>query len=388
MQKEIEEPVLEEASEVDDATENAEILEDAQKDADNEKPIAESVEQSARKALEELQTGDNAGDKEQTQDKEVAPEAPVKKGPGRPKKEVIPSSELADPDLVPPVRFNLKAKEAFNKASPEIKKEIARAVRDLEGVMTRSTQENSKATNEAKHVLEAVRPYLLANPELAERGITESVFVSGLVAAHQKLVDPKRKEQAFIELAHSTGNQHLLAKDAATSTNSGPDISNHPIVKQLQEQNSRLQQMVEPAFNERRQAQASQEAAYVDSITAELEAVQNQTDSSGRYINPELHNAEFVKRWNPLVFALVGSAGKTPTEAAQIALQQLRGPDSTKPIQAKLPANNRSVTAATSVRGRIAPVTSSLRSDDDIPSNETPAQSAQRALDDLRRGLN
>lgn len=371
----------------------AEILEDAKKEAEkDDEPIAETPQESARKALEELQSAKQSdGDSSQeapNEKQQLEGQTNEPKKRGRPP---LPKVDANDPEMRPPLRFDLQAKEAFNKAPPQVRKAIHKAVRDLEAMSTRATQEASKHANEARHIVEAVRPYLLAHPELAERGITESVFVSGLVAAHQKLISPETKEKTFIELAHSTGNAHLLRDDAGQSASSQPDIANHPVVQQLIEQNKRLQQMIEPGYNRAQQAQRSEEERLVDSITAELSAVQNETDAYGNYVYPELHDEAFVKKWNPLVSALVGTAGKSYADAAKQAVLILRSkPEANQVNQAKSPARNIAVSAASNIRGRsISGVAATNKLEtESIPRNESPAESAMRALEELRRGLN
>ena len=73
-------------------------------------------------------------------------------------------------------------------------------------------------------------------------------------------------------------------------------------------------------------------------------------------------------------------------------LKGLAPQDSNQLNQPRIPAannsNNRAVSAAVSVRGRNAPHIAQIALDDDeeVPANETPAQSVQRAMAQIARG--
>lgn len=352
----------------------------------------ETPEQSVREALKELQEGaDHGGEGEEApQVEEPIQEQPQpeKVTKGRKAKEAQ-AGEPAE-DTSPPQRLNAADKETFNKLPARLKMATARMFKEIEALNTRTQQEGQRWISESRHIVEAVRPYYVSHPELAESGVTEGQLVAALIGAHAKLTNPKTDKAALQKLAADRGYkiQFLNEEGQAQTQESGaPNILENPYVQAMQARLDQLESRV-GQFDEAQVSQASH------SIIAEMSAVRDEKDQFGRYRYPEMHEPDFFERAKPLVSALVGTIPNLSyAEALKRAYASMTG----KPIgnsdqanQARFPSTNtqnRAVSAAVTVRGRSAPPMSYPASDTQVSANETPEQSARIALEELRRGL-
>lgn len=366
-------------TEVDDTQE---ILEEAKQLEGDKDEVSkeESHEESVRAALKEVEASKEDGN----QGENLAPE---NNNAVKPVKKLVKAEALSDPELLAPERFDLKTKEIFNQLPPELKKAVHSTVKNLEGMATRATQDARKAAEDNRFIQEAVQPYVA---EFGRLGLTAPQGIATLLAAHKRLVTPETSKEAYIALGKDLGFDTSFLEQDGESTNGNVDLSKHPQIQQLAAENKRLREMIEPVHSGIQKQQQSQNDAAEAQIFNELTSVINETDSSGRYVNPKLHEEEFLEAWKPLVSALIRTDKtiKTYKEAGQRAYDRLVGRSSSQSNQAKLPQNNRSVTAGVSVRGRnSAPISARELTETEISKDETPEQSAWRALEDLRRGL-
>lgn len=289
-----------------------------------------------------------------------------------------------------PARMTAAQKELFEKLPPELQKSMAKTYSDLHGMATKATQAARKAEREATHVVEAVRPYLLAHPELQAEGFTEARLVSSLLAAHQRLSDPKTAKKAYAELGMQIGIDadkisDLLGEDATPRGNDF-DISQHPQFVALQTQLNQVTSVLGGA-------QKQKEQAAVGEAFKEVEALQNERDQFGRFRYPKLHDGDFLERTKPLVSALARSLpslgyGELLRRAHDILEGQGSPPQGNQP---RLAANNSNKQLATqaagvSVRGKSAPAVSGQM--EEIPDEALgdARSSALWALKQLRRG--
>ena len=144
----------------------------------------------------------------------------------------------------------------------------------------------------------------------------------------------------------------------------------------------------------RRAQEEAQVSSQAHQITSEMQGVMEEKDQFGRYRYPEMHEQGFFEQAKPLVSALIGTIpGLSYGEALKRAYSSMTGKpigNSNQPNQARFPSNNqqnRAVTAAVSVRGKSSPTFAPMTSDLNVPKNETPAESARIALEELRRGF-
>lgn len=352
----------------------------------------ETPEESARAALRELQEGiASQGNEDAAHEDTGADDAGVGEAP-----KVVREAEAAqkpeapeeiDPlDLEPPARLSPKERAIFNKLPKAFRPSVARMFKEHQASEVKRANEYANATRESRHVLEAVRPYYNANPELAESGITEGAFVAALVGAHQKLTNPKTAKQTIAKIAADSGHKIKFVNDDGEEIKEGgsqgslSDISQHPNFIALQNQFHQLQSLV---HGERASAAASP-------IVSEFEAVRCQKDSAGRFLYPEMHENSFWEQARPLISQLTGQ-GIPPGEALKRAHYSLTGRIPSTPANRPHPQNqniqNRAVTAGISVRGRTAPPGNQIPNGIDVSKHETPEQSARIALEELRRGM-
>lgn len=276
------------------------------------------------------------------------------------------SAELAPP-VIPPNRLSLGEKELFNKLPRKFKPAVARMFAHHEAAFTQAQTEWNREINEVRHLKEAVRPYYVSHPELAEAGYTEGSFIAALVARHSKLSDPKTSYSDYIRLGKELG--HLGEDGALKSNENAPrnvaemDISNHP-------QFLALQQSVNQLSGTYRQAEEMANQQIAGEIVTEWESLREEKDQFGRYKYPELHNPEFLEATKPLVLALGATLHGQQMSHAERLLSAWATLTGNSPSQnpTRLPAQNRAVTAGVSVRGRSAVTQSadSGLSDDEI----------------------
>lgn len=386
--------------------EGEELIEPQDGEVESDEPQeVESAEESAREALRELQEQAKAAGGEGEEEPEAEPgqghdsepvQEPVlaKENKSTKGKKIIEAEELEpEPGTEPPLRFKAHEKEWFAKIQHKgLKRSINRSFSEMESLMTRTTQEAAKREKEAGSIIEAVRPYV---DQFTAINVPVAQGIAQLCLVQKKLTDtsnPKQQRETLLAIARDIG----VDLNASEESQGGeiPDISNHPVVRQLIEQNNRLQEMVEPIYNQNKQtseARISEESA---KILSELEGVQHEADAYGNYKRRELvEDADFLERWKAQTKALNGTAfGKTWADAGKNAYRILKGQapmESSQLNQSRIPAANnnnkhRVASNVISVRGRSAPLSSTTREMVDVPSNETPLQSAMAALADLQ----
>lgn len=371
-----EESGIEEVLEV-QTTQTEEIVEDTTEEVKED----ETVEDSARAALKELQTQKEQPDGDED---EEAPE-PSQAPPTKTAKNTKPEAGLELEDVEPPTGLTASEKTLFTKLPNEFKPAVARMFKEQRGKFTRTQQELAAHMQEARHITEAVRPYYVSHPELAQNGITESSLVAALIGAHQKLTDPKTDRQEIERIAKSRGyNIKFVGEDGSEQPSEHVAIDNHPTFRALQEELHGLK------------AELNKQSldARVTPLLAEIQQVQQEKDNSGRLLYPELSNPAFISSVKHLVSERRGQHPELSLgEALKQEVWEYRKSLGYSPSssQTKLPVgnvNNRAVSAAVSARGRVAPQVSSVSADSSVPVNETPEQSARIALEELRRGIN
>lgn len=389
-----EEPVLEETT----TEEEVEVTEEVVEDKPEIAKEPESVEDSVRKAIEAEKAAQREaqadGDKTKGQDDsgegintkpegEVKPELEKKKG----KREVIP--DLGEFPLDPPARLSQAEKQVFAKLPNHLKPAVARMFKEHEAHFSRTQGEYSKALNEARHIIEAVRPYYTSNPGFAQNGITESALVTKLIGTHQALLEPKTSKSKLAEVAASLGHRIAFIDEDGDVEADSPhqDIDNHPKFRALQEKIDRLE-------SETKTRTFHEKAA---PIVAEIDRLQQEKDTSGNFAYPELRSMEFIQSVRPLVSALVGnnpspeSYGKALRRAVLLHRQENGYPNGnyqTKPPQNNNIINQRAISAARTVRGGVTPAVSASLANEMARPDESMEDSVRMAINQLKRGVN
>lgn len=356
----------------------------------------ESVEDSVRKAIEgekakqgeaEVNGNPTEGQGEASDgldaksEGKTEPELAKKKG----KREVIP--DLGDVQLDPPARLSQAEKQVFSKLPNHLKPAVARMFKEHEAHFSRTQAEYSKALNEAKHIVEAVRPYYTSVPEFAQKGITESHLVTTLIGTHQALLNPKTSKSKLAEVASSLGHRiRFIDEDGDdVSDDSVDEIENHPKFRALQERLDRVDSHI-------RTQTRNQTAA---PIIAEIQKVQQEVDANGNLLYPELQDQRWVASVRSLVSARVGNDpdpaawARALVDEVYVHRRRNGNPDSfnqTKPPQNN--TNTRAVTAARTVRGGVTPSAATKLAEETAVPGQSMEDSVRAAIERIKRGVN
>jgi hypothetical protein len=304
--------VTEETTEVIDAVE-----------ADSE-PKHESAEDSVRRAIDEL----TKEPEEQATEAETHEAQPEEKTESQ-ETETDHSKVVAD-RLEPPTRWTVEAKEWFNKQPAEYKREIVRQNSDFESHSTKLWQEINRQKSRYDGIDQIVKKY---GEEWNLKGVSDVAAIAELAATEQALrKDPEGTLARLIKALRVDPEKllgKLTGKEAAPSNNSPA-----PEVLDLRAKLERLENWQQGIVN-----QSSNQAA--ESVAQEVRSVQNLTDSSGRYLYPQLHDSVFLEQVKPFVVrakeAQPGISWTEATKRGTHALQIMLGSPSLQQ-QSKLPA--------------------------------------------------
>lgn len=326
---------------------------------DPKESAAETLERFLGDKGEE-KTDDLSGDKDPAQEKSEL-DGLLDEKPKAPKQEL---AEDVDPELLPPERFSAKAKQAFINAPKGVRRELNRAVKDLEAMASRTNQEAHAVLREWSPLREAIQPFA---SKWAEMGVGVVPGVLQLAAVQQKLTDPNEqvREAEYLKLAaRSRIDIVKLAKleqqrrGIPLSEDGG--INTHPAFQQ-QQQDSPLLSKLQSLESQIEQLTLEREVA---PLVSEMEQVRNEKDpTTGRLLRPALQDEAFLNSVKPLVSEKVRtvpglSYGEALKQAHDERLKQILG-DSYLASPSRSPAStqqtNRALGAGFSVRGRSAP---------------------------------
>lgn len=359
-------------------------------DAEVDNEVEEDAVESARRAFDEIAAGavdDSDGDSsaeeapsEETATQEPPPGAKVVRPAGRKADAPVDDNEEFDPALIPPSRLDDEGKELFKRLPKGLKIRFGKAIRDLEGLTTRTQQEFGSRFRAHQEIDEVIRPHVAHWTRL---GHTKASAIGELIATQEALIHPdlKVRKQMLRQLAEqSQVPLDALVDDADPSEKSRPvqNISQDPEFVALRDSVNSITQR--------------EEKAVIARLTEQMRAVQYEKDpATGQYVRPRLHDGEFLEACKPLVAReLANVAGLTHGEALARVHDRLVGRPtpgissvrtglSTPPN-----SNQRATAAAVSVRGRSRPVAAGIATPDDVPDDATAT--AAMALEMLRRG--
>jgi hypothetical protein len=329
----------------------------------------ESAEATVERIVKELETGESSDGDESEEDTEE----------GEPQSEQI----VPDRDEIPPQRFKAHEKEVFNRLPKPLKRAVHETIDNLERMAKAATQEARREAAESRAIREAVRPYLLQKPELMEAGYSESQFVRDLVAAHINLTNSERQRGSWLAIGAEFLKPDELQKIqqiVGGAAQQGAVAQTDPALQQ------RLNRL-ESILGQQEQQQTTQAANH---IINEVEGLRQQTDNSGRYLYPELHDGAYLQQVKPLVSALVGTTScPTYADAFRQAVLLNRGQQGgngapAQVNQASLPPQATKA-AAISVRGK-STAPSRMEDIQDIPKEaltDDPEGSLRWALKQL-----
>lgn len=313
--------------------EEEEYYEDEEEATDSEEDD-ESIHDMVARLSKEIEA-ENEEESSEEPDQQYAEQEPV---------------EIADP-YESPAALSARSKEALARLPKYIREEIAALEKSRERTFHSAIQRARSEERESRSVREAIRPYYVSHPELAESGITESQFVTRLVAAHQKLTNPKTALQTWMGIGSQIGidERHLadIAENYGGDKPAQVDIKAHPEFQALQQTVGQLQSQIT----------AAQNAPVIAKVNEELNSVFLERDAQGNYVYPLMTRPGFYEqRVKPLALNLARiDPSLTATEAIKRAYAAVTGQGySSQPNGAGLPARNiqNSKPSAISVRGR------------------------------------
>lgn len=354
----------------------------------------ETAAQTADRILKGEVTDDKVRDEGKDFEKEeVKTKGEVKEVRGQKKNDDL------DPELSPPERLDAQGRQLFNNLPKGLKRQYHKAIKDLESGNSKDRQALLSERQEIQSIRDAAMPFA---GEWAEKGRTVPQAVAELGAFQRKLAHPdiSIRENTYLQLAQQAkidlvklANKAMGRTDEnASSSGNLPDISNHPLVSQLQgELNSLREQMapLQSSYQQQIDSQVDQEA---DLIVSQVEAFRNETDpASGNLRYPELFDEVFLGRMKPLVSELMRNGhemtwGQAYKEAHRLMTNRGNPHQTTNQTRPQASTNNNSIAhkAAISVRGKASP--SIGIPEMDIPPEAT--KSAQATMDWVMRNLN
>jgi hypothetical protein len=380
--------------------ETIEELPDTGEAATPEAPAEESMEETVRKAWAEVkgETVEESKAKEKlgppaTIDPKTAREVlfkPKKKAPKAAAAEEAP--EAAQPGRVtpenlekvlPPQLFSVKAKEAFLRADPVIKKEVADMVGRLQAHGTKLFQNAQRATQESKDILEAIRPYE-ADWDLGN--IPRAQALRQICAAQKYLTENRENGIALLvdsmRLDRRKVAEALLGGQIPQQNGQAQPQSSYaaaPVNEQLLNEINDLK-MWRAQQEEQRQAYHAQQIEQEGrAIASEVEQLRNEVGADGRILYPKLHDPDFLRTIVPLVDeAKKANPALTWIDAYRNLYHYLVGDPGASPSFQEPTRNSsanqlqRARAASVSIRGRTSaplvemPVNGSGKMEDDV----------------------
>lgn len=302
------------------ANESAEEITNA--DSLSEAPEkAPSVEDTVREAVQAARSDTDAADKTEAE-QNAAPEKPaeVQSDKTRKKGKKGAQSQQENADAVekydPPVRWDVKAKEAFNQLPDVAKKQTLDFWNGIESHTTKLWQDLNRKQQRYTQLEQVINHYM---PQWNLKNMTDVQAVAELCATQDLITkDPLR---AMHILSTKTGVTPEMLH-AYRQTGQAPQMQQHQ-QQQHQQQGPLSKEDIRNIFLETTQQQQSQQQLHA--AVSEVEALRNETNSSGQYLFPELWDAAYLKRVEPLVEDIRRTQPQISwAEATKKALQTVR----------------------------------------------------------------
>lgn len=255
------------------------------KGSEETKPAAkeESEATKAAKTLAALKNRAKTGPKRVVEAKDL--EAP-------PERQAAPAQKER---LDPPQRFPVEKKEWFNKQPRVLQEQITKDWQEFEGQYTKTFQNAARYEAQAKNVAQELGSSLdiikINAPKWAKRGVTPAQAL----AESTQLIDDVVSDplSAIHDLCQKTG---VTAQQLYDFAQSGGKVK--PVQQQPQNVGSEKKYLTEedlPKYWEKQQQQIQQNATI-----QELARLQNTVTQDGKYVYPELHDADSIERLQPL----------------------------------------------------------------------------------------
>lgn len=216
-------------------------------------------------------------------------------------------------EIKAPAAWELEDKEWFNGLDPRAKEPHLKRAKAMDRHFHTKNQELAETKRSYSDIDQAVQPY---ETEWNSRGIGRAQAIQALAAANKRLeTDPRG---ALIELMSNHGlTVQDLQEGAASEQPSMPQMT--PQMQQILER----QQALEAKLSQQEQAD---QVAKQQAELSEIYAVRDETDASGRYLRPEMHDDNFARSLMTVYNSLKATAeGKSHKEIASQAYTALTG---------------------------------------------------------------
>lgn len=279
-----------------DTAAELEVEQEAQP-SENERELSpsEDIELDIRESIEEIKQtkADNGAESDSPEKQEAGPRELEK--PDAPQAAPSKGAEKIDP----PATWTVEGKEWFNRQPPEIKREFAKRAGDMERQFHKISGEIAEKRKHYGEVDEIIAP---VKEQWAMRGLTPASAIRSFVAA-QQLLD-RDPVAGLMTMARSYGLTFSQLAEAEAGGQRGyqpQQNAENPHLLQLETRLNQLEAEKQAAFEAQRQ-QTTQR------ILSELHTVRDETDAYGRYVRPELHDADFQQRMVPVVRGLAQSS--------------------------------------------------------------------------------
>lgn len=332
-------------------SEGQEFVEEIELDQEvPDKPLSSSddIELDIRESIEELV---EKGTKDSSKTKELkpstAPGAQVQNTETEKKGFEPAKAEAKTDNIPPPATWKVESKEWFNRQPLEVKKELARRTTEMERGYYNALESVKEKVNEYADIDEAIKPYERA---WASQGVSRAQGIRNLATAQAYLDRDVIGGIEFIAKSYGTSLEEILA-----SKNNGkaPAASVHN--SDIQELKTEIQRL----NNELSQVKGAGETSSKQKVLEEMFLARDEMDASGRYLRPELHEEDFVKKLGPIVAVLAKqNPGESPRLLVSKAYTAMTGKNPQPVASRALPQNTQhkeqARRAALSVRGSVA----------------------------------
>lgn len=320
----------------------------------------DDVEADVTAALEELAAAEDESDGDE--EPEGVHKAP--KASSEDEKHAKETSEPveSDEDIKAPASWSASDKEWFNKQPIEAKRAFAKRTKDMERQFHSIMQERAEEKKIVGEIMEAVKPY---EEDWNLKGITKGQAIKALISANSIL------ERDFVggmkRLAEMKGTTLSEIAEAAEMSGGYSGYNQQAQQPQTNGELQRLTQLVYDMNNRLQQQDQMSLRQQQEAEQRELEAVQNTTDSTGRYLYPELHDEQFVRAQVVPMYNALKQQDPTlsPSDRVKRVYTALTGkaPQAQTQVQGGI-SRNGNTRATKSVRGSTGAATKPPSSDD------------------------
>lgn len=297
---------------------------------------SEDIELDVREAYEELKT---AKEKESEGSKDSVAREVEGVAPEGVKTEDKKPTQPAEGVVRPPADWTIEDKQWFEKQDPIVKKNIAKRTTDLTRRINEVNEKWASIRKDYEEFEQAITPY---KSQFDIAGVSKGEGIKRLLAVNDFL---RKDPIAGLEYLAGTFNMTLkqaveLAEQRGVAPMAMEPASTAYQDPSIQELTNRLNSLIE-------EIQREKTAPVVSGFRQAGEKLKYETDSSGQYLRPELHDDNFVLSLKPLVDGLkLSDPDLSPEDLILRAYHARTGRPMSAPASRMVPTPNRNGAAA------------------------------------------